>query len=129
MTGGFALLARFRGASADSLFLTAALTLLGFSVHDTIVVFNRVKANLLRLRLPFRDLADRSVVETMPRSLNTSATTLFTLLAILLFGGSTVRPFAATLSVGILVGTYSSIAVATPLLTLWQERRLGAARR
>lgn len=124
MVGGFSLLARFRGASADSLFLTAALTLLGFSVHDTIVVFNRIKSNLVRLRVPFPELADRSVLETLARSVNTSATTLVVLVAILLFGGATIRPFAATLSLGIFVGTYSSITVATPLLVIWQSRRV-----
>lgn len=123
MTGAFVLLARFRGAAADSLFLTAALTLLGFSVHDTIVVFNRVKVNLVRLRLPFRDLVDRSILETLTRSLNTSATTLFVLLALLFFGSTTIRPFVATLSVGIVVGTYSSIFLASPLLVWWQARR------
>lgn len=123
MTGAFALFARFRGVSADSLFLTAVLTLLGFSVHDTIVVFNRVKTNLARLRITFRDLVDRSIMETLSRSFNTSATTLFVLLALLLFGGDTIRPFVATLSVGIVVGTYSSIFLASPLLVLWQARR------
>lgn len=122
MTGAFTLLARFQGASADSLFLTAALTLLGFSVHDTIVVFNRVKANLGLVRLPFRDLVDRSILETLTRSLNTSATTLFVLLALLFFGGTTIRPFVATLSVGIVVGSYSSIFLASPLLVFWQAR-------
>ncbi len=123
MSGAFSLFARFRGASADSLFLTAALTLLGFSVHDTIVVFNRLKSNLLRLRLDFRDLVQRSVLETLTRSLNTSATTLFVLLALLFFGASTTRPFVATLSVGIVVGTYSSIFLAVPLLVLWEARK------
>ncbi len=136
MTGAFVLLSRFRGASADSLFLTAVLTLLGFSVHDTIVVFNRVKTNLVRLRFgftkksaggdtfTFRDLVDRSVLETLTRSVNTSATTLFVLLALLFFGGDTIRPFVATLSVGIVVGTYSSIFLSSPLLTHWQARRV-----
>lgn len=123
MTGAFAVLARFRGASADSLFLTAALTLLGFSVHDTIVVFNRIKTNLARLRLPFPELAQRSLLETLTRSLNTSATTLLVLLALLFFGGSTTQAFVATLSAGIIVGAYSSIFLASPLLILWQARR------
>lgn len=123
MTGGFAVLARSMGAAADSLFLTAVLTLLGFSVHDTIVVFNRIKTNLLRLRLSFREIVDRSILETFTRSVNTSATTLVTLLAIFFFGGSTIRPFAATLSLGMVVGTYSSIFVASPLLVWWQARR------
>lgn len=123
MTGGFALVGRAWGASADSLFLTAVLTLLGFSVHDTIVVFNRIKSNLFRLRLPFRDLVDRSVWETLTRSLNTTATVLFVLLAMLFFGGETIRPFVATLSIGMVVGTYSSVFIAAPLLVAWQEKR------
>ncbi len=123
MAGVFAVLARYGGASADSLFLTAALTLLGFSVHDTIVVFNRVKSNLARLRLQFADLVHRSVLETLTRSLNTSASTLFVLLALLVFGGSTIQAFVLTLSVGIVVGAYSSIFVASPLLIFWQQRR------
>ncbi len=123
MTGFFTLLAHFRGASADSLFLTAALTLLGFSVHDTIVMFNRVKSNLLRLRVPFRDLVGRSVTETITRSVNTSATTLMVLLALAFFGGATTKAFVATLSAGIVVGTYSSIFIASPLLVWWQARR------
>lgn len=123
MTGAFTLLARFRGASADSLFLTAGLTLLGFSVHDTIVTFNRIKSNLARIRLGFADLVYRSVLETLTRSINTSATTLFVLLALFFFGGTVTQSFVATLSAGIVVGTYSSVFVASPLLILWQARR------
>lgn len=123
MTGAFVLLSRYHGATADSLFLTAALTLLGFSVHDTIVVFNRVKTNLQRIRASFRDLVYRSVAETITRSVNTSATTLFVLLALFFFGSSATQSFVATLSVGIVVGTYSSIFVAAPLLIAWQARR------
>lgn len=123
MTGAFVLLARYRGAAADSLFLTAALTLLGFSVHDTIVVFNRVKSNLQRIRGSFRDLVYRSVQETVTRSVNTSATTLFVLLALFFFGSNTTQSFVATLSVGVIVGTYSSIFIAAPLLIAWQARR------
>ena len=122
-TGFFAVYAHFWSASADSLFVAAILTTLGFSVHDTIVIFNRVKANLRMLRLPFADLVDRSVTETFTRSLNTSMTTLLVLLALLFFGGITIRPFLLTLSAGIIVGTYSSIFVAAPLLVVWQQRR------
>lgn len=129
MAGGFSLIARFWGASADSLFLTAVLTLLGFSVHDTIVVFNRMKTNVVRLRLSFQELVDRSILETLTRSVNTSATTLFVLLAILFFGGETVRPFVATLSIGIVVGAYSSIFIAAPILVAWQERRFNMFQR
>jgi preprotein translocase subunit SecF len=121
--GAFAVYAHFFGASADSLFVTALLTTLGFSVHDTIVIFNRIKTNLRLLRLGFRDLVDRSVLETFTRSLNTSFTTLLVLLALLLFGGATIRPFLITLTAGIVVGVYSSIFIAAPLVVVWQERR------
>ncbi len=121
-TGFFSVYARFWSASADSLFVTALLTTLGFSVHDTIVIFNRIKANLRVLRLPFADLVERSVVETITRSVNTSMTTILVLLALLLFGGVTIRPFILTLVVGISVGTYSSIFIAAPLLVTWQGR-------
>lgn len=122
-TGAFAVYAHFWSASADSLFVTALLTTIGFSVHDTIVIFNRMKANLRILRLPFADIVDQSVMETFTRSINTSMTTLLVLLALLFFGGATTQPFIVTLSAGIIVGAYSSIFVAAPLVVWWQERR------
>lgn len=125
ITGFFAVYAHFYNASADSLFVTAILTVIGFSVHDTIVIFNRVKTNLRVYRLPFPELVDKSVLETFSRSINTSMTTLFVLLALLFFGGSTIRPFVATLSAGIIVGSYSSIFVAAPVLSWWQGRNKG----
>jgi preprotein translocase subunit SecF len=120
--GFFAVYARFFSASADSLFITAILTVIGFSVHDTIVIYNRVKSNLRILRLPFGELVDLSVLETFTRSVNTSVTTLLVLLALLFFGGSTIRPFVATLCFGIILGSYSSVFIAAPLLVWWQER-------
>ncbi len=124
-TGFFAVYARFWSASADSLFVTALLTILGFSVHDTIVIFNRIKANLRMTRGTFADIVDRSVLETFTRSINTSFTTLFVLLALILFGGATIRAFLLTLAVGVIVGTYSSIFIAAPLLVTWHTRFRG----
>jgi len=123
IAGFFAVYAHFFSASADSLFVTAILTVIGFSVHDTIVIFNRIKSNLRILRLPFGELVELSVLETFTRSINTSVTTLLVLLSLLFFGGSTIRPFVATLSFGIVVGSYSSIFLAAPLLVWWQERK------
>jgi preprotein translocase subunit SecF len=123
IAGFFAVYAHFFGASADSLFVTAILTVIGFSVHDTIVIYNRVKSNLRVLRMPFGELVDLSVLETFTRSVNTSVTTLLVLLSLLFFGGSTIRPFVATLCFGIIIGSYSSVFIAAPLLVSWQERK------
>jgi len=123
IAGFFAVYAHFFSASADSLFVTAILTVIGFSVHDTIVIYNRVKSNLRVLRMPFNELVDLSVLETFTRSVNTSVTTLLVLLSLLFFGGSTIRPFVATLCFGIVIGSYSSIFIAAPLLVSWQERK------
>jgi preprotein translocase subunit SecF len=123
IAGFFAVFAHFFSASADSLFVTAILTVIGFSVHDTIVIYNRVKSNLRVLRMPFGELVDLSVLETFTRSVNTSVTTLLVLLSLLFFGGSTIRPFVATLCFGIVIGSYSSIFIAAPLLVVWQERK------
>ncbi|MDO8512225.1 MAG: protein translocase subunit SecF [bacterium] len=122
IAGFFAVYAHYFSASADSLFVSAILTVIGFSVHDTIVIYNRVKSNLRILRLPFGELVDLSVLETFTRSVNTSVTTLLVLLSLLFFGGSTIRPFVATLCFGIILGSYSSVFVAAPLLVWWQER-------
>jgi preprotein translocase subunit SecF len=123
IAGFFSVYAHFFSASADSLFVTAILTVIGFSVHDTIVIYNRVKSNLRVLRMPFGELVDLSVLETFTRSVNTSVTTLLVLLSLLFFGGSTIRPFVATLCFGIVIGSYSSIFIAAPLLVVWQERK------
>jgi preprotein translocase subunit SecF len=113
------------GWEIDALFLTAILTVIGYSVNDTIVVFDRIRENFRRHRgeaLP--TLANRSIVETAQRSLATQTTTLLTLVAILVLGGPTLRPFMATLVVGITSGMYSSIFNAAALLVAWEERSL-----
>ncbi len=120
--GFFSLLGHFRGVEVDSLFVTAILTVLGFSVHDTIVVFDRVRENLkLFPGQSIEYVVNHSIAQTIVRSLNTSLTVLFVLLSLLLFGGETIKYFVLALFVGIIVGTYSSIFIASPVLVVWQK--------
>ena len=124
VVGIFAILGHFFGVEIDSLFVTAVLTVIGFSVHDTIVVFDRIRENLKRSPSdPFDKVVNDSILQTLDRSLNTSLTVILVLLALLLFGGETVRWFIVALLVGVISGTYSSIFNASPLLVLWQELR------
>ncbi len=112
------------GLEVDALFLTALLTTLSFSVHDTIVVFDRIRENLIN-RHPsetFDDIVNHSLVQTLPRSINTQLTTFFTLTALLLFGGDTIRNFVLILLIGLISGTYSSIFNAAQLLVVWEHR-------
>lgn len=112
------------GWQIDSLFLTALLTVIGFSVQDKIVVFDRVRenANIFR-RLPFETLVNHSIIQTLQRSINTQLMTVeFMLLALALFGGVTLREFALILLVGLFSGTYSSIFIAAPILVVWEKR-------
>lgn len=120
--GIFAILGHFKGVEVDNLFITALLTILGFSVHDTIVVFDRIRENLKTTSGDFLYITNKSVTETMSRSMNTSATVLFTLLALLLFGGSSIFWFVFALFVGIIVGTYSSIFIASVVVYLWHKK-------
>lgn len=123
--GVFSVLGHFRGVEVDSLFVTAMLTVLGFSVHDTIVVFDRIRENLkLHAGQSLEFIVNHSISQTIVRSLNTSLTVLFVLLALLLFGGETIKYFVLALFIGIITGTYSSIFVASPILVLWQKWRL-----
>ena len=118
-----AILARVAGWEVDALFLTALLTVIGFSVHDTIVVFDRIRENrALHRRLDYETLVNHSIVQTLDRSLNTQLTVMFTLLALLLFGGVTTRHFVTILLIGVLSGTYSSIFNAAPILVVWENR-------
>lgn len=129
VVGIFALLGHYADIELDALFVTALLTVLGFSVHDTIVVFDRVRE---RLRVghegTFEQTVNVSLNQTLVRSLNTSITTLLVLVALYLFGGASIRNFTLALIIGIASGTYSSIFVATPLLVVyerWRAKRLG----
>lgn len=120
--GVFAFLGKFYGVEIDTLFVTAILTVLGFSVHDTIVVFDRIRENLKKGGAErFDNIVNKSVNETLTRSINTSLTVLFVLLAIYFFGGATIANFALTLIIGIIAGTYSSIFIASPLVVSWEN--------
>lgn len=122
--GIFSILGHYRGIEIDSLFVTAMLTVLGFSVHDTIIVFDRIRENLkVYAGQSIEFIVNHSITQTLVRSLNTSLTVLFVLLAMLLFGGETIRYFVLALFIGIIAGTYSSIFVASPILLLWQQYR------
>ena len=119
--GVFSLLGHFRGVEVDSLFVTAVLTVIGFSVHDTIVVFDRIRENLRRYNKPFEQIVNQSIIETFVRSINTSLTVVMTLLALYLFGGESIKHFILALLIGIISGTYSSIFNASPLLVVWNN--------
>ncbi len=129
--GFFAALGHFHGAQVDTLFVTAILTVLGFSIHDTIVVFDRTRENLRinhdrNRKEPFEEVAGRSLNQTFVRSINTSLTVLITLLVLYFIGPASTKDFALTLLVGIIAGTYSSIFLATPLLVTvekWHKNR------
>ena len=122
VVGVFSLLGKFLNIEVDSLFITALLTVMGFSVHDTIVVFDRIRENLRKnFNLKFEEVVNNSLLETLNRSLNTSLTVIIVLLALLLFGGETIRWFVVALLIGIVSGTYSSIFNASQLLVLWNE--------
>jgi preprotein translocase subunit SecF len=120
--GVFSILGLLLNVQIDALFITALLTIIGFSVHDTIVVFDRIREN--QARLPdesFEEIVDYSLAQTIVRSLNTSLTVIFTLLALVLFGGGSTRLFVLALLIGIISGTYSSIFNASQLLVAWEN--------
>ncbi|MBX4199262.1 protein translocase subunit SecF [Candidatus Parcubacteria bacterium] len=122
--GIFVYLGHFRGFEIDLLFVTGLLAILGYSVHDTIVVFDRVRENLtLGKNEPFEDTVGKSVTQTFGRSINTSLTIFITLLALYIFGSPATHEFALLLIIGVIVGTYSSIFVASPLLVTFQKNK------
>ena len=117
------ILSHFFGWEVDSLFLTALLTVIGFSVHDSIVVFDRIRENSVRhRRQAYEKTVNDSILQTMVRSINTQLTVFFTLLALAVFGGTTIRHFVIILMIGVLSGTYSSIFNAAPILVVWENR-------
>jgi preprotein translocase subunit SecF len=123
VVGIFAILGLLFGVEIDALFITAMLTVIGFSVHDTIVVFDRVRENIARRRFErFEDVVNYSVVQTLARSINTSVTVVLTLFALYLFGGTSIRNFVLALLIGIISGTFSSIFNASMLLVIWENR-------
>jgi len=125
--GFYALMGIVAGWEVDALFLTAILTVIGFSVQDVIVVFDRIRENIPRRRSEaFETVVNRSILETIHRSLATQLNAMFVMLAIILFGGDTIKPFIATILVGMVSETYSAIFIAVPLLVVWEK---GATRR
>lgn len=125
VVGVFAILGLFFGVQVDGLFLTAILTVIGFSVHDTIVVFDRIRENLryYAKKMSFGEIVNASVTQTMARSINTSLTTLITLMALYFFGGVTTRDFVLAMILGIAIGTYSSIFFASMLIDFWRDKK------
>lgn len=122
VVGIFSILGKTLNVEVDSLFVTALLTIIGFSVHDTIVVFDRIRENLKKMiGVNFAKIVNESIIQTMRRSINTSLTVILVLSVMLLFGGETIRWFVVALLVGIISGTYSSIFNASPLLVVWHE--------
>lgn len=125
VVGIFSILGWVRGTEVDSLFVTAVLTVIGFSVHDTIVVFDRIRENLGRPGgRDYEETVNYSVLQTLVRSLNTSLTVIFTLAALYLFGGESTKDFVLALLIGIGSGTYSSIFNASQVLVVWENREI-----
>lgn len=129
--GAFSLLGHLYGFEVDSLFITALLTVMGFSVHDTIVTYDRIRENLLEHMkdMTFENVVISSINQTLVRSMNTSVTLLLILSSLILLGGESIRPFIAALLIGIAVGAYSSVFLASQLLISWQRYEKRVARR
>ena len=125
VVGAFSLLGIFYNVQIDGLFITAVLTVVGFSVHDTIVVFDRIRENLryYSKKMSFGEIVNASVNQTLARSINTSLTTLLTLLALYFFGGVTTKDFVLAMILGIAIGTYSSIFFCSVLVDIWEDRK------
>jgi preprotein translocase SecF subunit len=120
--GFYALMGIVAGWEVDALFLTAILTVIGFSVQDVIVVFDRIRENIPRHKTePYEKVVNRSILETIHRSLATQLNAMFVMMAIILFGGTTIKPFIATMLVGMISETYSAIFIAVPLLVVWEK--------
>ena len=121
--GVFSILGYFFGTEVNALFITAVLTVIGFSVHDTIVVFDRIRENLSKLPKSFRfaEIVDYSITETLGRSMATSLTVIITLFSMYMLGGESIRDFVFALLIGIVSGTYSSIFTAAPILVYWEQ--------
>ena len=125
LVGVFSILGLFYGVQIDALFVTALLTVIGFSVHDTIVVFDRVRENLkyYSKKMNFGEIMNMSVNQTLTRSINTSLTTLITLGALYFFGGVTTKDFVLAMILGIAIGTYSSIFFCSALIEIWEDKK------
>lgn len=128
-TGTFAVLGYYYGVEVDTLFMTALLTVFGFSVHDTIVVFDRIRENLHTQgsTRPFEEVVERSIQSTIGRSINTSLTVILVMTALFVFGGASTKLFALAVLIGVIAGTYSSIFIASALLVTWHNYSLRQA--
>jgi preprotein translocase subunit SecF len=125
VVGIFALIGGIMGVEIDAMFITAVLTVVGYSVHDTIVVFDRIRENMAkRAGQTLEETINNSILETLGRSLNTSLTVVFAILALFFFGGATIHNFMLVLLIGVITGTYSSICIASQLLIVWQNREI-----
>ena len=126
VVGIFAILGELFDTEVNTMFLIAVLTVIGYSVNDTIVVFDKIRENvLIHVNRPFTEIVNLSISETIGRSINTSFTLLITLAALILFGGATIREFLYVLLIGVVAGTYSSIGIASQVLVSWEQKSLG----
>lgn len=124
--GAFSLLGRFLGMEVNSMFIVGILTVAGYSVNDTIVVFDRIRENTMRApERPLEDTVNLSIIESVGRSINTSFTTLLVLLAMLLIGGAAIRELLLVVAIGVVIGTYSSIFIAAQFIVIWERREFG----
>jgi len=122
----FAILGWLADIEVDAMFITGLLAVVGYSINNTVVIFDRIRENRLKdLNTDFEVTVNSSIVETLGRSLNTSLTTLFVILALLLFGGVTIRFFVLVLLIGVIAGTYSSLCISSQLLVVWEKRQWG----
>ncbi len=123
IVGIFSILGWLAGVAIDALFITGLLAVVGYSINNTVVVFDRIRENVLRhIRPDFAETVNDSLVETLGRCLNTALTTLFVLLALFLFGGATIHYFVLVLILGVTIGTYSSVGISSQLLVVWEKR-------
>jgi len=123
VVGVFSVLGRFWGVEINTPFIAALLTILGYTINDTIVVFDRIRENLPKSDEDFEGTVNSSLNQVLVRSVNTSITTALVLVAVLIFGGATIRDFVLAMLIGVLVGSWSSICLATPLLTLFEKKK------
>ena len=127
IVGIFSLLGLLAGVAIDALFITGLLAVVGYSINNTVVIFDRIRENVSRhIRPDFAETVNNSLIETLGRSLNTSLTTLFVILALFLFGGATIHYFVLVLLLGVIIGTYSSICISSQLLVVWEKREWSA---
>jgi len=127
IVGIFSILGWLAGVAIDALFITGLLAVVGYSINNTVVVFDRIRENVSRhIRPDFAEMVNDSLIETLGRCLNTALTTFFVLLALFLFGGATIHYFVLVLLLGVIIGTYSSICISSQLLVVWEKREWGA---